>query len=417
MPYQPKITPGQGLLLLIQHYQDDADKLRQLKILFLCGASNSQRCIELCDFLLSEPLLRDYDLVIDEESIHADPVRRYFETDLAYKTLKHQLPKLDYWRLRDYYKRSARLVNPKISAGKKKTINEVFKGECSEPVFKCKENLEISAYIKRLKEKTIFQDLTEEDREKIKWLIRIKYISMVNGWRQTQMPIDIYFTHSWYVDKGKRSHTTEQLSTGNQHFGLMKSYMPLARNDHALAPTPLTHVKATEYNRFNPDSEVIQACFRQLVHPFSNSISGLFLVQLRVLAKLSSEDPSFWLTCSPVNFIHFIRTSLSASLYYSGGHSLYEYASVLRLPEVQEAFPFLPELKHIDLAELFYYGNEAAFDAAIEATLTYDTLRRMKAAVHRELSQCKFGLFKSVSPVGVDEIHPPLQHPIGVKNF
>ena len=160
MPYKPTITPGQGLLLLIQHYQDDFNKVTQLKKLYLRGACDGDSCIDLCSFLLEEPLLGDYELVIDEHSINADPSRRYFETHLAYETLQHQLPNMGLLTLRYYYIDSSALVNQKISKHKLRTINEVFKGECLEPSFHTKENRQINAYIKRIKEGSIFQELT-----------------------------------------------------------------------------------------------------------------------------------------------------------------------------------------------------------------------------------------------------------------
>ena len=402
MPYKPKITPGQGLLLLIQHYQDDPNKVNQLKKLYLRGACDGDSCIDLCTFLLEEPLLDDYELVIDEHSINADPSRRYFETHLAYETLQHQLPNMALRTLRYFYSKSAALVDQNISEHKRKTINEVFKGECLEPSFHTKENRQINAYIKRIKEGSIFQDLSENAREKIKWLVRINYMGMVNGWRQTDMPIDIYRTHDWFVNKGKISHTREQLSTGNQHFGLMKSYMPLARNDKALASIPFTHVKSTEYNHFDRDSELVQACFQQLVHPFSNSISGLFLVQLRVMARLQQDNPKSTFTRSTEDFIQFIRLFLSTSLYYSGGHSLYEYMFVLKMAEVQEAFQCIPEFSALDLADLFYHGNESAFEVALQRTIHYNAQLSERKAIHYEL--LSHGFFKPPSPVGVDEL-------------
>lgn len=65
--YKPKITPGQGLLLLIEYYQEDSLKLNQLKKLYLSGAKDGDRCIALCSALLDEPLLKSYELVIDEK--------------------------------------------------------------------------------------------------------------------------------------------------------------------------------------------------------------------------------------------------------------------------------------------------------------------------------------------------------------
>ena len=116
---KPKITPGQGLLLLLEYYQDDSKKLIQLKKLYLSGAKDVERCIELCDAMLDEPLLEIYDIAIDEKSIDSDPSRRYFETHLAYQTLKHQLGNVDIHDIYDLYWASAALVDQNISQGKR----------------------------------------------------------------------------------------------------------------------------------------------------------------------------------------------------------------------------------------------------------------------------------------------------------
>jgi hypothetical protein len=62
---KPNITPGQGLLLLMQQYHADARKLQELKVLYLCGANTSEKCITLCDYLINEPFLDAFELTIN----------------------------------------------------------------------------------------------------------------------------------------------------------------------------------------------------------------------------------------------------------------------------------------------------------------------------------------------------------------
>lgn len=61
-----KISPGQGLLLLIEHYKSDALKVEQLKKLYLSGG-------EEISTLMQDPVLAPYDTSFDEESISTDP--------------------------------------------------------------------------------------------------------------------------------------------------------------------------------------------------------------------------------------------------------------------------------------------------------------------------------------------------------
>ena len=393
---KPKITPGQGLLLLIAYYQDDSTKLIQLKKLYLSGAKDVERCIELCDAMLDEPLLENYDIAIDEKSIDSDPSRRYFETHLAYQTLKHQLGNVDIHDINDLYQASAALVDQNISQGKRETINQVFKGECTRPSFKKKENYQYNAYIKRLKEGSIFPEFPAAEREKIKWLVRVIYMAMVNGWQSTKLPLDIYHTEHFSTNaRGKIMRGDEMRSTRNQSFGLLKGHMPLAVDDIAVSKITFEHIKSTDYATFDSDSAVVQACFQQLVHPFSNSISGCFLVNLRVLAQLHNNHRSNSFTESLEDFIQIIRLMISSALYYSGGHTLYEYAAVLMFPEVQEFFQYMLGFSELNLENIFYHGNESAFDEALAATIAYNARLLKKNALHSELYISRYVFFKN----------------------
>ena len=393
---KPMITPGQGLLLLIEYYQDDSKKLIQLKKLYLSGAKGAERCIELSDAMLDEHLLENYDIAIDEKSIDSDPSRRYFETHLAYQTLKHQLGNVDIHDIYDLYWASAALVDQKISQRKRETINQVFKGECTRPSFNKKENDQYSAYIKRLKEGSIFPEFSVAGREKIKWLVRVIYMAMVNGWRSTQLPLDIYDKERFSTTaRGKIMRGEDMRSTRNQSFGLLKGHMPLAVDDIAVSKITFQHVKSTDYATFDSDSAVVQACFQQLVHPFSNSISGSFLLNLRVLAHLHKNRISNSFTESLEDFTQIIRLMISSALYYSGGHTLYEYAAVLMFPEVQAFFQYMQGFSELNLEHIFYHGNESAFDEALAATLTYNARLLKKSELHSELSRSRSVFFKT----------------------
>ena len=392
---KPKITPGQGLLLLIKYYQDDAAKLNQLKTLYLSGAKDGERCIALCDAMLDEPLLDNYDLVIDETSIDSDPSRRYFETHLAYQTLKHQIEYIDIHHIYGLYVYSSGLVTKNISPVNLAMINQVLSGECDRPFFKKYENHQYNNYIKRLKEGSVFSEFPAKKREKIKWLVRVMYMALVNGWGATDLPLNIYHTERFSSNaRGKIMRGEEKRSTRNQSFGLLKGHMPIAVDDIAVSKITFEHIKSTDYATFNPDSAAVQACFQQLVHPFSNSISGCFLINLRVLAHLHNNYRSNMFTESLEEFTQLIRLMISSALYYSGGHTLYEYATVLSISEVREFFHYIPGFSQLDLDNIFYHGNEAAFDEALAATVTYNSRLLKIKSVHCELDIGRYAFFR-----------------------
>ncbi len=180
----PLITPGQGLLLLIDHYRDDEEKSGQLKKLYLSGASDAESCIALCDFMLNEPLMSQYDIAIDEKSINDDPSRRYFETHLAYETLKNQLNHISAHDLAQLFKASEALIDfDKFSDNRSLLIRDVLNGHADDPYVHRSLNKQFSYYINALKTGAIFSEpvFSLDDRRKILWLVRITYIGMVNG--------------------------------------------------------------------------------------------------------------------------------------------------------------------------------------------------------------------------------------------
>ena len=79
MPTKTVISPGQGLLLLIDHYKADLATVDQLKRLYLSGAvtpTNKQAIVA----LMTDPVLSSYRVSFDKRTINEDPSRRYFET-------------------------------------------------------------------------------------------------------------------------------------------------------------------------------------------------------------------------------------------------------------------------------------------------------------------------------------------------
>ncbi len=90
------------------------------------------------------------------------------------------------------------------------------------------------------------------------------------------------------------------------------------------------------------------------------------------MARLQQDNPKSPFTRCKDDFVQFIRLFLSTSLYYRGGHSLYEYMFALKMAEVQEAFQGIPEFYNRDLADLFYHGSETAFEVALLRTIHYN---------------------------------------------
>lgn len=126
---------------------------------------------------------------------------------------------------------------------------------------------------------------------------------------------------------------------------------------------------------YDVSSEWQEMNFSRLVHPHVNSISGVLLIQLRIMTKLASEKQFIFST--PEKMKIFFRCYLSSMLYTRGGHSLNEFMSVFEIPEVRECFR-----NHFTLNSLFYKDNQNAFQAALTATIEYNRRDLLQARVN-----------------------------------
>ena len=122
--YSPTISPGQGLLLLIDHCKNDPIKVDKLKKLYLSGAETTADAEEI-KALLKDPVLSSYKVSFEATTINEDATRRYFETHLAYESLTHGLSKIDHGELKAH----ADNLFAMIPADKKAEIEHVLNGE------------------------------------------------------------------------------------------------------------------------------------------------------------------------------------------------------------------------------------------------------------------------------------------------
>lgn len=365
----PKITisPGQGLLLLMDHYKADESLQTQLKKLYLSGAVSAEDK-EAFRRLLSDEILSKYEILFDPKTINDDPTRRYFETHLAYETLKQNLSKIDTDELRSHVTEITEIA----PAGGVRDmlmgyVQPIFEGIISSRADEYE--IEKATYFARIKESSTFKDLSTEDRTKLELLVKSAVLA-VQVMEFTDFPLDIYGSGIFSPEhRGKRM-VEEQKSTRSQSFGIMKGHMPLATDDLAFATDITPTMRPADQASFELDSTWVRENFERLVHPFSNSISGTELAQLRVIAKLRNDGhPGF--TVSSEKMAQYHQLFISALLFGGGGHTLYEFIAPLTLAEVQKEFETTPGFEHIDLESLFLSGNEAAFDSALQATIDY----------------------------------------------
>ena len=323
MPSKTVISPGQGLLLLIDHYKSDSVKVDQLKRLYLSGAVNpaSKQAIMT---LMNDPLLSAYTVSFDKRTINEDPSRRYFETHLSHETLASGLG--DENIKKEDLEQHVAALKQMVGENRLNAVQHVLNGEFRENDSAL--NQEFADFISKIKTGRIFSEITGNDnnkKEKLILLVSSAFLGICNAQENGKaLPLNIYGTGMYSdVNKGKVM-LPDQGTTRSQNLGLIKGYMPLAQDDIARAESPLPYLKPSDQASFVDNAAWVNQSFDKMVHPYSNSISGTMLCQLRSLAKFKNEHqtdaskPAAF-TESPKQMGNFCKLLLTTMLFGSGG--------------------------------------------------------------------------------------------------
>jgi hypothetical protein len=376
------ISPGQGLLLLIDHYKDDPLKVAQLKKLYLSGAENPVATEEIHE-LLGDKILSGYDVLYDAKTINEDPTRRYFETHLAYETLTNGLGKIKVEDLRTHLDAVIKKLPQGGDVGEFfiEYVSPILEGEYRkhDPAVE----IEFASYIAKLKEGKMFNALPPEDKEKMELLIKSAFVAIL-VLEFAEFPLDIYGSDDYAKENRGKILNNEQKTTRNLHLGLMKGHMPLPRDDIARSEKVTPYLKPSDQAAFAPDAAWVKSNFSKLVHPFSNSISGTMLAQLRVIAKLRDEGmPGF--TESGEKLALFNQLFTSTLLFGSGGHTLHEFTAPIMLPAAQAEFSSTPGAESITLESMYLTHNETSFDTALQDAINYNKMILLREGLHADV--------------------------------
>lgn len=409
------ISTSQALLLLIDHHQKMTDKLVaenadpeqiravvekvvELKKLYLLGvrvgqgeATNRKFEVNEDDLqkmqeYLADPILSSYEVSKDKAVINKDPTRRYFETHLSYETVKNNIDGMDRELLATHVaKLTAVLASQENDA---KACEEVFSNSYHGD---SKLHKEYANYLEKIANQELFSELNDDQREKIILLVKSSLLGVANAQARGQdLPINIYNTAPIYGNwKGKEA-VQNQETTENPHMGLMKNYMPIAQEDTATSAHPAPPVKPSDQSTYKDDeyAKWVEMNFAGLVHPFSNSISGTMLCQLRNLAEQKNGDKSnsSGMTDSAAQMEKYTQVFIAAMLYGSGGHSLNEYVYPLQLSEVRDEFADVAGFSDINLETLFLYNNEEGFNKALGDAITYNSQYLQRQRLNQDIA-------------------------------
>ena len=375
------ISPGQGLLMLIEHYKDNAPNVAQLKKLYLSGAEDLD-AVEQVRALLRDDALSGYNVLYDAKTINNDPTRRHFETHLAYEALTHNLDAIRVDDLREHLDAIIALL-PQGKTGEffLEYMASFLEGEYRnyDPVVE----IEFANYIKKIKNGTLFKGLSPDNKEKIELLVKSAFVA-INAMEFAVFPMDIYGSGDFDKHYRGKIAIAGQKTTRNAHLGLMKGHMPLARDDLARDEEITPCLKPSDQSSFEADAGWVQSNFAKLGHPFSNSISGTMLAQLRVIAKLRDQG-MVGFTESGEKLATFIQLFSSTLLFGSGGHTLLEFTTPITLPASREEFKSTPGIEKITLETMYLTDNMSSFDTALQSTINYNKMLLLREQLHADV--------------------------------
>lgn len=272
-----KITVGQALLILLAKYRNNAEKYNELKHLYLAGAKNETTRLAI-DTYLQDPALAEFQISKAPEDITHDSSRRYFETHLAYETLSSKLEKLTPAEINQHLD----AVKGTAYSSYADLYEEVLQGEYSPSDTT---EREYADYLTKLQKKEIFAEFTEEQRQKISAIVSAAFVAMIVASQGPHLlPLDIY-GEGIYLERGKAT-KENQSKTTTSALGLLQSSDPVPLDDPARMTQIQEFLKPSEQSTYDPNAQWVKDNFSRLVHPFSNSISGTMLCQIRALAKI-----------------------------------------------------------------------------------------------------------------------------------
>lgn len=272
-----KITVGQALLILLAKYRNNAEKSNELKHLYLAGAKNETTQLAI-DTYLKDPALSGFQISRAPEDITHDSTRRYFETHLAYETLSSKLDKLTLAEINQHLD----AVKGTAYCSYADLYEEVLQGEYS-PSDAIER--EYADYLTKLQKKEIFSEFTEEQRQKISAIVSTAFVAMIIASQGPHLlPLDIY-GEGVYLERGKIT-KANQSKTTTSALGLLQSSDPVSLDDPARMAKTQEFLKPSEQSTYDPNAQWVKDNFSRLVHPFSNSISGTMLCEIRALAKI-----------------------------------------------------------------------------------------------------------------------------------
>lgn len=335
-----KISVAQALLILIDNSRSPKEQ-QKLKKLFLVGANNPvhEKEINQC---LQSPILDEYYVSRSITTIDKCPVRRFFETKLAHHVLENTCEKLDLAFLTKLYNN----IFDSLPEYAKIYVSQTIAGDASE-IFDAN-HATYAQYAKafcRIREGIEFSELNAENRQLRATLVMISLVSVAAALTMgPQLPFSDVYGQGYFSSehRGKVVLDERDAPSASMHLGIMRTSMPVPSFEAGMYTTAVYDAtRAADQAHIDGEHCAwIADNFKQLVHPFSNSISGTILCLLKQIKRIF--DSGDLLFSNPNEVKHLLQGIICVRLQGAGGHTLHEYTSPLTLHVIQEAMSGVP---------------------------------------------------------------------------
>ncbi len=381
--------------------QSDEDAKR----IYITGTCNLKEQQLLQSWLTQSGLSIDYS---QQKTVNC-PVRRFFESSLMLEILKKNLKLLDKDLL---HKFSQSCFNAMSDDFREIVPNTIFCGgdlsyfkgmnlseaEYTKTISKLKDVKSFGELIDKSKPLSqTQQDTLSHYKQLLLEMAKMSFCALgVVLPNNAGYPINIYGKSGTIYgpkERGKKikgeplsnDHRLHQ-SVHSMNLGILRSTMPIPQYNCSLkTDKPSTYTRPVDNSDILAGAKWPEMIKAKQIIPFVNSISGTFLILLRLIAYFRREE-RFVYEEHEAQLIILLRCYIAFMIHNAGGHCIEEFTAVLKVEEIQE------ELKHhayklfqsIDTNTLFIKDHEDCFKTALEKTCRYNRAIMAKEAMHQQ---------------------------------
>ncbi|WP_235206139.1 hypothetical protein [Coxiella burnetii] len=205
-------------------------------------------------------------------------------------------------------------------------------------------------------------------------------------------PLEGLYEAGLYSDehRGRINRDQPQENVTSPYLGILRSIHPVPFYDKVMVLSrPPQKDRCPEHSTFDPKASFPKHLFELNVHPFVKSISGMIFVQIRTILGICGRIRQ--LKASPPTgkrFLEIIQYFVFNSIYFMGGHSLYEFIAPFHIrvfvEELQEAG--LHELTYLTIDKLLE-GHQESLAEALKCAIHYNRVFINKQKLHEEISK------------------------------